>query len=277
MKVIKETIILTVAVFIVAAAVFFFLIPSHTAISSIAGLSIVLANFIPLKVSVITFIINIFLLILGFITCGKEFGVKTVYTSLMMPVFIGMFEMMYPNFTSFTNDQMLDSISYVFVVSIGLSILFNRNASSGGLDIIAKILNKYFNVDLGKAMSLAGIVISLSSVFAYDGKTVVLSLFGTYLNGVVLDQFIFEQTLKRRVCIVSDKNEEIRKFIINNLHSGATIYKVIGAYNFEARDEIITIVDRSEYQKLLVYLKKTDPKAFITVYKVSGMYYRPKV
>ena len=276
-ELIKEIIILTVAVAIIAAAVFFFLVPSHTSVSSISGLGIVLSNFIPLPLSAITMILNVVLLIIGFLTCGKEFGAKTVYTSILLPLFIGLFELVFPNFSSMTGSQELDVLCYILVVSIGLSILFNRNASSGGLDIVAKILNKYLHVELGRAMSLAGMCVALSAAFVYDKKTVVLSVLGTYFNGIVLDNFIFDHNKKRRVCIITKKEEELRKFIINNLHSGATIYEAIGAYNFEKHNEIITIVDKSEYQKLMTFINREDPKAFITVYNVSNMQYQPKI
>ena len=276
-ELIKEIIILTVAVAIIAAAVFFFLVPSHTSVSSISGLGIVLSNFIPLPLSAITMILNVVLLIIGFLTCGKEFGAKTVYTSILLPLFIGLFELVFPNFNSMTGSQELDVLCYILVVSIGLSILFNRNASSGGLDIVAKILNKYLHVELGRAMSLAGMCVALSAAFVYDKKTVVLSVLGTYFNGIVLDNFIFDHSKKRRVCIITEKEEELRKFIINDLHSGATIYEAIGAYNFEKHNEIITIVDKSEYQKLMTFINREDPKAFITVYNVSNMQYQPKI
>ena len=152
---IKETIILTVAVAIIASAVYFFLVPSQTSVSSISGLGIVLSNFVPLSLSAITMILNVVLLIIGFLTCGKEFGLKTVYTSILLPLFLALFERIFPDFVSMTNSQELDVICYILVVSVGLSILFNRNASSGGLDIVAKIMNKYLHMDLGKAMSLS--------------------------------------------------------------------------------------------------------------------------
>lgn len=274
---IKEIIILTVAVAIIAAAVFFFLVPSHTSVSSISGLGIVLSNFIPLPLSAITMVLNVVLLIIGFLTCGKEFGAKTVYTSILLPLFIGLFELLFPDFESMTGSQELDVLCYILVVSVGLSILFNRNASSGGLDIVAKILNKYLRIDLGRAMSLAGMCVALSAAFVYDKKTVVLSVLGTYFNGIILDYFIFDNSKKRRVCIITEKEEELRKFIINDLHSGATIYEAIGAYNFEKHNEIITIVDKSEYQKLMTFINREDPKAFITVYNVSNMQYQPKI
>ena len=273
----KETVILTAAVAVIAAAVYFFLVPSHASVSSISGLGIVLSNFIPLPLSAITMILNVVLLVIGFFTCGREFGVKTVYTSIMLPVFLGIFEMVFPDIGSLTDSQELDVLCYILVVSVGLSILFNRNASSGGLDIVAKIMNKYLHMDLGRAMSLSGMCVALSAAFVYDKKTVVLSILGTYFNGIVLDHFIFDHNIKRRVCIITEKEEELRNFILNDLHSGATIYESIGAYNMQKRNEIITIVDKNEYQKLMNYIIKKDPEAFVTVYTVSDMRYRPKV
>ena len=239
---IKEIGILTAAVAIIAAAVYFFLVPSHASVSSISGLGIVVSNFIPLPLSAITMILNVVLLVIGFLTCGKEFGAKTVYTSIMLPLFLGMFELLFPDFTSLTDSQELDVLCYILVVSIGLSILFNRNASSGGLDIVAKIMNKYLHMDLGKAMSLSGMCVALSAALVYDKKTVVLSILGTYFNGIILDHFIFDNNIKRRVCIITKKEEQLRRFIIEELHSGATVYEAIGAYNLEKHNEIITIV-----------------------------------
>lgn len=274
---IKETLILTIAVAIIAAAVYFFLAPSHTSVSSISGLGIVLSNFVPLPLSAITMILNVVLLVIGFLTCGREFGAKTVYTSIMLPLFLGLFEIIFPNFESMTGSQELDVLCYILVVSIGLSILFNRNASSGGLDIVAKIMNKYLHMELGRAMSLSGMCVALSAALVYDKKTVVLSILGTYFNGIILDHFIFDHNRKRRVCIITEKEEELRQFIIQELHSGATIYEAIGAYNFEKHNEIITIVDNSEYQKLINFINREDPKAFITIYNVSNMQYQPKI
>ncbi|MCI6356004.1 MAG: YitT family protein [Gemmiger formicilis] len=273
---VRELAILTGAVAIIAAAVYFFLVPSHASVSSISGLGIVLANFVPLPLSAITMILNVVLLVIGFLTCGREFGAKTVYTSILLPAFIGLFERLFPNLGSLTDSQELDVLCYILVVSVGLSILFNRNASSGGLDIVAKIMNKYLHMDLGKAMSLSGICVALSAALVYDKKTVVLSVLGTYFNGLVLDHFIFDNNIKRRVCIITGKEEELRRFIIEDLHSGATVYESYGAYNMQKRREIITIVDKAEYQKLMSYMNREDPQAFITVYTVSDMRYRPK-
>ena len=274
---VKEADILTGGVAIIAAAVYFFLVPSHASVSSISGLGIVLANFVPLPLSAITMILNVVLLIIGFFTCGREFGVKTVYTSVMLPVFIALFERLFPDIGSLTDSQELDVLCYILVVSVGLSILFNRNASSGGLDIVAKIMNKYLHMELGRAMSLSGMCVALSAALVYDKKTVVLSILGTYFNGLVLDHFIFDHNIKRRVCIITEKEEALRRFILSDLHSGATVYESYGAYNMQKRREIITIVDKIEYQKLMNYMNQEDPQAFITVYTVSDIRYRPKV
>ena len=273
---IKDIVILTLGTAIAAVAVFFFLIPSQAVISSITGLAIVLSNFMPFSISSITFVLNIVLLVIGFLLLGKEFGAKTVYTSLLLPVMLGVLEKIFPNNQSLTGDATLDVVAYILLVSVGLSMLFNANASSGGIDIIAKILNKYLRMDLGKAMSLAGMCVALSSAFAYDKKSVVLSVVGTYFNGLVLDYFIFGQNIKRRVCIISKKEDEVRNFILHELHSGATIYEAQGAYNMKKYNEIITIVDKNEYQKLMTYIEKSDPDAFVTVYTVSTVQYTPK-
>ena len=272
----KEFIVITFAPLIVSAAVFFFLIPSQVSVGSISGLAMILGNIIPLHISIITFILNGLLLIIGFLLIGKEFGAKTVYTSLLLPLFLRIFEIWFPDFSSINGDPFLDMVCYIFVVSIGLAILFRENASSGGLDIVAKLLNKYFRMDMGKAMALPGMCVALSSILFYDKKLVVLSLLGTYLNGLVLDHFIFGLNLKKRVCIISEKEAEIRSFILNRLHSGATIYEGRGAYDGQPKTEIITIVDKNEYALLMSYLLKTDPSAFVTVYTVSEVIYRPK-
>ena len=271
-----DFLIITLATIGTGAAVFFFLLPSHVSVGSISALAMVVSNFIPLQVSTITMIMNIVLLLAGFFLIGKDFGIRTVYTSLLIPVSLGIFEKVFPNNVSMTNDPFLDMLGYIFFSGITLSILFIRNASSGGLDIIAKILNKFFRMELGKAMSLAGMCVALSSALVYEKKIVVLSVLGTYFSGLLLDHFIFGSTIKKRVCILSQKEKEIREFILHELHSGATIYEAIGAYDDKVRREIITIVDKNEYMKLMNFITKIDTEAFVTVYAVNEIIYRPK-
>lgn len=275
-KTIKEFAIISVGTAIVAAAVFFFMLPSHVSVGSGAALAMVLSNFIPLSVSTITLIMNVGLLIIGFILIGPEFGAKTVYCSILMPVIMGVFERIFPNFQSITQDPLLDVICYILVVGIGLAILFSRNASSGGLDIVAKIMNKYLKMDLGQAMSASGILVALSSALCYDSKTVVLSLLGTYFGGLVVDHFIFGINIKRRVCVISNQLEPIVNYVLHELHSGATLNEIIGAYDRTPKMEMVTIVDKNEYKKLMDYVRDIDPKAFVTVYSVSDMRYQPK-
>lgn len=273
---VKEFAIITLGNAIVAASVYFFMLPSHISIGSGTALAMVLSNFIPLPVSVITLILNVVLLIIGFICIGREFGAKTVYCAITMPVILGIFEQIFPNFQSITQDPLLDMVSYILVVAVGLSILFSHNASSGGLDIVAMLMNKFLGMELGKAMAVSGMIVAASSALVYDSKTVVLSLLGTYFGGLIVDHFIFGLNIKRRVCVISEKLDEIVRFVIHDLHSGATLNEIIGAYDNTTRREMITIVDKSEYRKLMDFIKKTDPKAFVTVYSVSEMRYVPK-
>lgn len=269
--------VITFGAAVAAAAIFFFMVPSNAAVGSASGLAMILNNFIPLPISVLNLILNVFFLIIGFILIGPEFGIKTVYTSVIIPIIMGIFEFALPNFESLTHDQFLDVLCYVLLVSIAMAILFSRNASSGGLDIVAKIIGKYTHIELGKAYSFTGLAVALSSIFFYDTKTAVLSVLGTYCAGIVVDHFIFGLNIKRRVCVISPKLDEIVEYILHDLHSGATLYDGIGAYDNTPRKEVIAIVDKNEYRKLMDYIRKVDPKAFVTVYSVSDMRYQPKI
>jgi len=272
----KEFCVITIGTVIIAAAVYFFMLPSHVTVGSASALALVISNFVPLPVSAITFILNAVLLIIGFLLLGSEFGVKTVYASILLPAVMRVFEILFPDFQSITQEAFLDVLGYILTVGIGLALLFSCNASSGGLDIVAKLMNKYLRMDLGQAMSLSGMLVALSSALCYDKKTVVLSVMGTYLGGLVVDHFIFGLNIKRRVCIVSEKHEQITDFILHELHSGASLYDMIGAYDKVVRREINAIVDNQEYKRLMDYAKKVDPKAFITVYSVNEISYQPK-
>ena len=276
-KIIKEYLLITFGAVVSAAAIYLFMLPSNLAIGSGSALAMVLSNFIPLPVSVISLSLNIIFLILGFILIGPEFGAKTVYTTILVPASLGVFEVLLPNFQSLTADPLLDMVCYLLVVGMAMAILFSCNASSGGLDIVAKIMNKYMHIELGMALSVSGLAVALTSAFAYDSKTVVLSLLGTYVSGIVVDKFIFGLNIKRRVCILSKEHtEEIVDYLLHDLHSGASLYDVIGAYDGVTRREILAIVDKSEDRKLMDFVKKTDPTAFVTVYSVNELRYQPK-
>ena len=272
----KEIAVIVFGTAIIAAAVYFFMLPSDLTVGSITAVAYVISQFLPLQTSVITLTLNVILLLMGLILIGKEFAAKTALGAVLMPVFLGVFEILLPNFTSMTQDATLDLVCYILLVGIGQALLFSYNASTGGLEIIAKIMNKYLRMDLGKALSSSGMVIALSAAICFDTKTVVLSVLGTYFGGMLVDKFIFGINLKRRVCIISQKNDEIVSYILHTLHSGASLYDVIGAYDNTVRREINVIVDKQEYRELMDYLRKTDPKAFVTVYSVGEMRYTPK-
>ena len=259
-----------------AAVVHFFMLPANLSIGSIPGLALVLGHFIPLSVSTITMIMNAFLLVAGILLVGSEFGIKTIYSVILFTLSLSGLEMLCPDPVSFTNDVFLDMLCYIFLMSLCQAFLFYRSASLGGLDIVAKIMNKLLHLEVGKAVSTAGLCVALSAFLVTDTKTAIVSVLGTYLNGIVVDHFIFGINPKKRVCIISKKEPEILDYILNTLCSGASIVETIGAYTNHTFREIITIVDPQEYRALMNYMEKTDPDAFVTIYSVHEVHYRPK-
>lgn len=275
-RAIKEYLLITFGAVLAGSTIYFFMMPSNLVIGSTSALAMVLGNLIPIPVSVIALIINVFLLVLAFLLLGREFGAKTVYTSILLPIVLGIWENVFPNFQSLTQDPFLDMMCHLLLINMAIALLFSCNASSGGLDIVAKLMNKYLKMDLGTAISISGVIVALTSVFYYDSKTVILSILGTYFSGIFVDWFISGLNLKRRVCIISDQLDNIVDFILHTLHSGATLYEGTGAYDNTPRKEVVTIVDKHEYRKLMDYVKRIDSKAFVTVYSVKEMRYQPK-
>ena len=271
-KLFTEMLAITLGTALVGAAVYFFMIPSGLPLGSVSGLAMLIANVVPLSIATITMILNVVLLILGFLLLGNEFGVKTVYTSILLPAVIGLFERYAPMNGSIMGDPLTDLFCFVFFCAIGQTILFNLNASSGGIDIITKILNKFFRIDIGKASIFAGMVVAGSSIFFYDFKTAILAIVGTYLAGIVLDHFIFGFVERKRVCIISKHEDELKRFILHDLDAGCTIYEAHGAYDDRTRREIVTILDKGKYKKLLDKISKLDPTAFVTVLPIHEVY-----
>lgn len=259
-----------------AAVVHFFMLPANLAIGSVPGLALVLAHVLPLSVSAITMVLNVFLLIAGAVLVGAGFGAKTVYSVLLFTGSLSVLELVCPAPVSLTGDVFLDMLCYIFLMSICQAVLFARDASLGGLDIVAKIMNKLLHMDVGQAVSIAGLCVAVSSLLVTDTKTAIISVLGTYLNGIVVDHFIFGMNPKKRVCIISEKEPEVRDYILNVMGSGASINETIGAYTDQVHREIITIVDRHEYRQLMTYLEKTDPDAFVTILTVHEVHCRPK-
>ena len=276
LKNIVDFIVISVIAVVGAAVVHFFMLPNNLTIGSIPGLAMVLTNFLPLSVSVITMIFNGALLAAGIILVGKDFGIKTIYSVILFTGSMGILEGMFPAPVSIMEDVFLDMLCYIFLMSACQAILFDRGASLGGLDIVAKILSKLMHMDVGKAVSNAGLCVAVSSILVFDLKIAILSVLGTYLNGIVVDHFIFGLNPKKRVCIISKKEPEILDYILNTLQSGASLVETIGAYTGNTFREIITIVDKTEYRTLMTYLEKVDPDAFVTIYSVHEVHYRPK-
>lgn len=265
----KELITLTVGMFFVSAAVYYLMMPSKVVVGSISGFVLVLTNFIPLKMSTMTLIINVLLLVVGFLTIGKDFGFKTVITSFMLPLYLRIFEIVTPEVPMLTDEMLVNVVCYVLVISFGQAMLFNINASSGGLDIIAKVLNKYFHTEIGKSLTIAGFVTASTSIFVYGREIFAVSMLGTYISGIILDNFIDGFHIRKRVCILSPKYEELQKFIVKDLNRGATLYPAIGGWDNREQLEVVTVLEKNEYAKLLEFIHKIDPKAFITVSTVS--------
>ncbi len=265
----KEYMILLVGMFFVSVPVYYIMMPSKFVVGSLSGFILVLANFIPLKVSVLTFILNAILLVLGFLLIGKEFGAKTVITSLLLPAYLALFEVVTPNPPELTDNIIVNLLCFIICLSFGQTLLFNINASSGGLDIVAKILNKYLHFEIGRSLMIAGFVIAATSIFVYDRNTLIISLLGTYIDGIVLDQFLDGTHIRKKISIISPEYEEIKDFVVKKLHRGVTLYNATGGWDNSERIELVTILQNNEYASLLEYVSKTDPKAFITVSTVG--------
>lgn len=265
----RDVCLITIAMFVISISIYFFLIPSGIIVGSISGLAMVLNQIIPLSISMITLILNVGLLILGFIFVGKEFASKSIYTSILLPVFLAVFEFLFPVSTSLTGNSVYDLISYTLIIAFGQAILFNINASSGGLDIVGKIISKYSHMEIGKALTLCGFITSMTSILVYDIGTLIVSLIGTYANGIAIDYFIGGFHKKKKICILSDEYQTIQEFIMHKMQRGVTIYKATGGYLNEERNELVTIMTTSEYKKLLDYLHRANFQAFVTVSTVN--------
>ena len=267
--IVKEGMLITFAMLLVSAAVYFFMVPSKIVVGSISGLAMVLAELLHMQMSTITFILNAVLLLVGFIFIGKEFGAKTIYTSLLLPIFLWLLEQLVPVNESMPGNSVYDLVSYILIIALGQAILFNVNASSGGLDVIAKIISKYTHADIGKAVTIGGMITAVTSIFVYDVGTLVVSVLGTYANGIAVDYFIDGFNKRKKICILSDSYKEIQQYIMQDLKRGVTIYTARGGYDGQEKTELVTIMTPNEYKQLLNYLHQSEFKAFVTVYNVS--------
>ena len=280
----KELFIMTAGMMIAAGAVYFFMLPSKLVLGSITGLSIVISNLfsmagIELKVSLVVTVINAILLLLAWILIGKEFGAKTVYTALILGPLLELWEkilpysvIMEPGATSVMGEPLLDLVCFVLLVSISQTILFSINASTGGLDILAKIVNKYFHLDIGVSVTVAGAIICCTAFAIHPFRMVVTGLVGTWMNGLAIDYFTASLNKRKRVCIVVDDYEKIRSFIVGKLHRGCSLYELRGGYSGEHHVEVQTLLTQDEFSNLMSFIKKEKVQAFITAGNVSEIY-----
>jgi uncharacterized membrane-anchored protein YitT (DUF2179 family) len=280
----KDVVIMTLGMMIAAGAVYYFMLPSKLVLGSITGLSIVISNvlgFVGLnvKVSVVITVINAILLLMAWILIGKEFGAKTVYTALILGPLLELWgkilpyeKLIEPGMTSVMGDPLLDLICFVLVVSISQTILFSINASTGGLDILAKIVNKYLHFDIGVSVTVAGAIICCTAFAIHPFRMVVTGLVGTWLNGLALDYFTASINKRKRVCIISSEHERIRDFIINKLHRGCSLYEVKGGYSGEVGVEVQSLLTQEEFANVMNFIRSENIQAFTTAGNVSEIY-----
>ncbi len=277
----KELVIMTLGMAVGAAAVYYFLLPSKLIIGTISGLSIVLAELFggTVKVSVIVTVINAVLLLLAWILIGHEFGAKTVYTALILGPLLEFWEkvmpyqnLMEPGAVSVMNDLWFDLLCFVLLLSISQAILFRINASTGGLDILAKIVNKYLHFDIGTSVTIAGAVICCSAFAINPFRMVVIGLIGTWINGIVVDYFMDTLNMRKRVCIISKDHEAIREFITRELQRGCSLYHLEGGYTGEEKVEVVVLLTKHEYAALFSFMNEHKYEGFITASNVSEIY-----
>lgn len=271
-----DFILITIGTIICGVATYFFMVPSNLAIASVSGVAILIGKFVPLSKAMLILILNLVLLVISWFFVGREFTIKSIYPSVGLPVVMMILGHFTPNYHGVMNDQFLDMICYLFLCDLGIALMVVRNASSGGLDVLYKMANKYLNIDFGVATSVIGLFISAPAIFIYNPKTGVLSILGTYVTGIIIDHYVFGMTTKLKVCILSKKNDEICEYIIDELHSGVTRYEASGGFTGDKFDEINVIVNRNEYSKLMKHLREVDPDAFATVTNIHDVMYRPK-
>ncbi|HBD64956.1 MAG TPA: YitT family protein [Clostridiales bacterium] len=271
-SIIKDTLFIALGSFIVALGVYYFMVPENLATGGISGLSIVLHSYLSLPISITNFILNTVLLIVSFFFLGKEFGGKTIVSVSFMSLSMYLMELFLPATKPVTDEVLLNLMCGIVISAIGLSIVFNHNASTGGTDIIAKILNKYFNMDMGKGLMAADIIVVILAFFTYGIQTGIIGAFGWFLNGIVVNYFIDGFSVKNEVVIITRKPEVVKNYIFEKLDRGVTIYKAQGGYTNEEKDIIVTILARREYYILKNMLKRLDEESFVIVRTVQEVY-----
>ena len=270
---VKDFIIMTIGMFMVAGGMYFFFMPNKLAIGGANGLGIVINKFFPmLSVGTLMIIINVVLFILAFIIVGNGFGAKTIYVSLGISGIISLLERFLPMAHPFTDEVFLEMIVGILISGAGMGVVFNHNASTGGTDILAKILNKFFHVDLGKGVLMCDLSVTIMAGFAFETKLALFAMVGVIMNGFVIDAIIDGINMCKEVTIISDKYDEIKEYILKDLAKGTTIYNAKGGFSNEEKNVLVVVVSRRDFAKLRKRIYEVDKNAFITVNNICEIF-----
>lgn len=264
MKSFQSYIWIAVGVVLVALGLSLFLIPANLATGGITGLAMVIhAVFPAISIGNALVVLNTLLFIIGFVTIGKNFGTKTIFATVLLTGTMYIFDWFQFVKEPLVDDLLANLIVGIIISGIGLGIVFNENASTGGTDIIAKILNKYLHIEIGKSLQIADMVVVTLAAMSFGIELAIYALLGIFLNGIVIDTIIEGFNSKISVSIISQHSEDIQKFIVHDIERGATIYTAKGAYTKENKEIINSVMNKKEFVQLKNYVKETDPHAFI--------------
>ncbi|OJV63962.1 MAG: hypothetical protein BGO41_06830 [Clostridiales bacterium 38-18] len=269
MSTFKSYVLISVGVLIVALGICFFLIPANLATGGITGLSMIIHDLVPsISIGQILLILNIILFVVGFLTIGKEFGAKTIYASFLLTGTIYLFDTFYKVTEPVVDDLLVNLIVGILIQGVGLGIVFNQEASTGGTDIIAKILNKFFHLDIGKSLLIADFAVVTLAAYSFGIDLAIYAFLGILMNGLIIDTVIEGFNQKLSVSVVSTQSDIIQKFIVDQLERGATIYSAKGAYTMKDKEIVNSIMDKKQFIRLKGFVKAVDPDAFVTVSNV---------
>ncbi|WHH58667.1 YitT family protein [Petroclostridium sp. X23] len=268
---IKAFLLINIGLLFVALGIFFFKIPNNFATGGVSGIAMIMSYFFStISVGPFMLIINIVLLIAGFIFIGFNFGSKTAYSSFVLSGMVWLLEKVCPPISQpLTGDTFLELIFAIVLPAIGSAIVFNQNASTGGTDIIAKILNKYMHVNIGKTLLIADFLITLIAGAVFGIRIGMYSMLGLFMKGFIVDLAIEGMNISKEIVIISEKPEQIKHYIVKELHRGATIYSARGAFTDEEKEVITTIVNRRQAVALRSYIRSIDDKAFMSITNTS--------
>ncbi len=262
---VKEYAILTFAGLLMAVGIYVFKFPNNFSFGGVSGISIILSRLFPLSQATFNLILNFALMILGIIVLGGSFGTKTAFVTVVVSLSTSAMEMFYPMTAPLTNEPLLELVFAVALPAIASAILFNRDASSGGTDIIAMIVKKHTSFNIGTALMLADVVVAVSAFFLFGPATGLYSVCGLTAKCLVIDSVIERINLCKVFTIICSDPEAICKFITDDLNRSATVQRATGAYTHEDKFVVISILSRPQAVELRNYIRKTDPKAFFSI------------